>query len=271
MSAPSASSRLQNSGLSSRKRPCAAMCAESAPSSARATLATVASLAGERERVAGGAARSVSISSVAAGSRGPATSTCARPAAAAAPCAARCQSRSDGATASGRSASEGSIDHGSACSSPVGTSTSGRSLDVRRAARAAARRAARATVAHDVGHRVRRPRSGPRRREAAQAEPQRRDLLLDLRLRAEPVQPRPAVDDASPRAARRRARRTPPAPARRARSERDEPVVHPSTARGLARRGRAGRGGGPSARARPGGGPARRRGGPRAATRRARR
>ena len=48
--------------------------------------------------------------------------------------AARCQRRSDGATASGRRArATGSIDHGRACSAPVGTRTSGASPSVERA------------------------------------------------------------------------------------------------------------------------------------------
>ena len=43
VSGPSASMTEENIGLSARNRPCAAMCAMSAPSSARSVSATVAS------------------------------------------------------------------------------------------------------------------------------------------------------------------------------------------------------------------------------------
>ena len=109
--------------------------------------------------------------------------------------AARCHSRSDGATASGRSASDGSIDHGSACSSPVGTSTSGRCSPmperrdqqrVEPLRRRSRTMSAIASAARDPGRAVARLRRLKRSYATS---------LSTARLVAEPVQPRPPAGD----------------------------------------------------------------------------
>ena len=271
MSAPSASSSEQNCGLSSRKQPCAATCAESgAVERRRPPRRRVASLAGQAQRVGVTGAQRLDLGRRRGQPRAGDEHGLGRPV--------RRHAGPRGTTAAAdgpdgerpmrerrqhRPGQRVQLTGGDEDERPV--------RDVVPQRREQQRVEPRGHLRADVAHRLGRQRAGPRHRQAAQAEPQRLELLVDVRCRAERPQPRPAAGDGhgvqppiEPHELHQR-----PLPEHLA--ERGG-----ATARGRsvgspprAPRARAARGGGPRLRAAPGGGAARRRGGPRAAPRRA--